>query len=62
MTTSGGPIIHNFGFKYVDTMAREFYGINETRFICAEGLDIIGADTESILNEAIRKIKEHGAE
>ena len=62
VTTSGGPIIHNFGFKYVDTMAREFYGINETRFICAEGLDIIGADTESILNEAIRKIKEHGAE
>lgn len=57
VTTSGGPIIHNFGFEYVDALAREFYGIKETHFISAEGLDIIGADTEGILNEAIRRIK-----
>ncbi len=57
VTTSGGPIIHNFGFEYVDALAREFYGIRETRFISAEGLDIIGADAEGILNDVMRKIK-----
>ncbi len=56
VTTSGGPIIHNFGFEYVDTLAKEFYGITDTRFISAEGLDIVGADTDEILDRAIRKI------
>lgn len=56
VTTSGGPIIHNFGFTYVDTMAREFYGIKETRFISAEGLDIVGADSERILAEAMNAL------
>ncbi len=56
VTTAGGPIIHNFGFEYVDTLAREFYGINDTRFISAEGLDIIGADAEGILEDAMRKL------
>ncbi len=54
VTTSGGSIVHNFGFEYVSTLANEFFGIKDTRFISAEGLDIIGADAEKILNEAIR--------
>ena len=58
VTTSGGPIIHNYGFEYVQTMAKEFYGITDTRFISAEGLDIIGADAEGILKEAIDKIQD----
>ncbi len=57
VTTSGGPIIHNFGFEYVDALAREFYGIGETRFISAEGLDIWGADADGILDEATDKIE-----
>lgn len=57
VTTSGGPIIHNFGFEYISALATEFYGIEETRFISAEGLDIIGADPEKILNDAAEKIK-----
>ncbi len=57
VTTSGGPIIHNFGFEYIDALAKEFYGINDTRFISAEGLDIVGADTESILKAAARKFE-----
>ena len=56
VTTSGGPIIHNFGFDYVRTLAREFYGIDDTRFVSAEGLDIVGADAESILNDAMRRL------
>lgn len=35
--------------------AREFYGIGATRFISAEGPDIIGADEGGILREAMRR-------
>ncbi len=57
VTTSGGPIRRNLGFEYVDALSKEFYGIDDTRFISAEGLDIIGADTEGILEAAARGIK-----
>ncbi len=53
ITTSGGPIISDdFGFGYVKALANTFYGIEEVYQIKAEGLDIIGADVESILNGA----------
>ena len=42
VTTAGGPIFKNFGFDYVSALARDFYGIGETKFISAEGLDIWG--------------------
>ena len=57
VTTSGGPIIHNFGYEYVSALAKEFYGIKDTRFISAEGLDIIGADAEAILKKAEENIE-----
>ena len=53
VTTAGGPIISdNFGFGYVKALANTFYGIEEVYQIKAEGLDIIGADVESILKGA----------
>ncbi len=57
VTTSGGPIIHNFGYEYVSALAKEFYGIKDTRFISAEGLDMIGADAEAILKKAEENIE-----
>ncbi len=57
VTTSGGPITHNFGFEYVSALAGEFYGIKEKRFISAQGLDILGADTERLLAEAEAQIE-----
>ena len=56
VTTAGGPIISDeFGFGYVKALAKNFYGIEEVFQIKAEGLDIVGADTEAILEEAYRK-------
>lgn len=52
VTTAGGIIMHNFGFDYVSSLAKGFYGINEVEYVCAEGLDILGADVEAILNKA----------
>ncbi len=50
VTTAGGPVISDdFGFGYVKALANSFYGIEDVYQIKAEGLDIIGADVESIL-------------
>ena len=55
--TAGGPVYSDaYGYGYVKALAQTFYGIPETELISAEGLDLIGADTEAILRETIRKI------
>ncbi len=52
VTTAGGPILSDEpGFGYVKALAHTFYGIEEVHQIKAEGLDIIGADVEKILEE-----------
>ena len=52
VTTAGGPIFANMGFDYVQALCRSFYGINEVICVKAEGLDIVGAHVEAILEEA----------
>jgi FMN-dependent NADH-azoreductase len=52
VTTSGGPIIHNFGYDYVSALAKGFYGIAEVQCVSAQGLDIYGADIAKIMEEA----------
>lgn len=52
VTTSGGYIGEcNFGFEYADALCR-LYGVQETHFVSAQGLDIDGADVEAIMAEA----------
>ena len=54
VTTAGGPIISDeYGYGYVKALAQTFYGIPEVSQIKAEGLDVIGADVERILKEAL---------
>ena len=56
VTTAGGPILSDeYGFGYVKALAQNFYGIPDVRQIRAEGLDIIGADAERILREAMEE-------
>ena len=57
VTTSGGPIFYNFGFDYVNALAKSFYGIKEVKCIKAEGLDVYGADVKKILEDAKQLIK-----
>ena len=56
VTTSGGPIIQHFGFEYVEALARSFWGIESVRMVKAEGLDILGADANQIIEQAKRTI------
>ena len=58
VTTSGGPIFNNFGYEYVKALAKSFYGIEDVKFISAQGLDIRGADVDTILKNAKESVKE----
>ena len=52
VTTAGGPIVQDFGFEYVKTLAHLFYGIPNTFLVKAEGLDIWGNNPAEILEKA----------
>lgn len=57
VTTSGGPVFdYSFGYGYVRSLAEGFYSIPRVELFSAEGLDIIGADVEGIMNEAEKRI------
>lgn len=57
ITTAGGPIISDeFGFGYIKSLAKNFYGIKDIDYIKAEGLDIIGNNVEEILNNTKKEI------
>ncbi|NDO49539.1 ACP phosphodiesterase [Lachnospiraceae bacterium MD335] len=52
VTTSGGYIGDcNFGFEYVNALCR-LYGVENTHFVSAEGLDLDGADVQAIMEAA----------
>lgn len=57
VTTAGGKIFkQDFGFDYIKALAHNFYGIKNVSCIKAENLDLIGADVESILQQAKKEI------
>ena len=59
VTTAGGPVFSDeYGYGYVKTLAQIFFGIPETEQIKAQGLDLFGADVESIMEKAKREIDE----
>ena len=63
VTTAGGFIEQNdFGFSYVKALAQNFFGINELYRYAAEGLDIFGADVETIMRKAKVEIGEASGE
>lgn len=58
ITTAGGPIISDdFGFGYIKSLAENFYGITDINYIKAEGLDILGANIQEILEKAKKDIE-----
>lgn len=57
ITTAGGFIgENNFGFDYINALAKGFFGIGTVKFFSAEGLDIYGADTNQIVQKAKENI------
>ncbi|MBQ4364384.1 MAG: NAD(P)H-dependent oxidoreductase [Oscillospiraceae bacterium] len=57
VTTAGGTYFpEDYGFGYIKAVAQGFFGIGRTELIKAVGLDIYGADTEKIMNDAFSAI------
>ena len=55
--TAGGQVYKaDYGFGYVNALVQNFYGITNTMLIKAEGLDIDGINTESVLTSAEKAI------
>lgn len=52
VTTSGGPIFVDFGYEYVKALAKNFYGISNTKAYRAMNLDVHMIAAEDILTKA----------
>lgn len=57
ITTAGGYIYSDeYGWGYVKKLCETFFGISDFTYIKAEGLDIVGADINAILDGAKAEI------
>ena len=54
VTTSVGPFDGRFGYDYWKTIAQDCFGIPTVKLMEAENLDIVGADAEKIVDDAIK--------
>lgn len=52
VTTAGGIFVPDYSYKYIEELCKNFFGIKETHLICAEMLDVKGAESEKILKTA----------
>ena len=57
VTTAGGPYDPTYSYGYVESLAKNFFGIPTTHLVKADMLDITGNDAEEILDRKIREIK-----
>lgn len=55
ITTAGGPYDPTYSYGYVESLAKNFFGIPETQLIKAEMLDVEGYNAEEILWKAIKQ-------
>ncbi|MDO5392410.1 MAG: NAD(P)H-dependent oxidoreductase [Eubacteriales bacterium] len=53
VTTAGGPYDGRYSYDYVQDLAKNYFGIDQTILIKAEMLDIFGNDPEKILAECM---------
>lgn len=58
VSTGGGILKKQFGFEYVRALAGEFFHIFDVQGFFAEKLDLIGAEPEKIMEDALREIDE----
>jgi FMN-dependent NADH-azoreductase len=52
VTTAGGSIFADFGYSYLRTLARSFYGIEKTVAYRAMNLDVDMISAEELLEKA----------
>ena len=52
VTTSGGPILVDFGYEYIKALAKGFYGISQTKAYRAMNLDVNMIAAQDVLTKA----------
>ena len=55
VTTAGGPYDPTYSYGYIESLAKNFFGIPATYLVKAEMLDIIGNNADEILEREIEK-------
>lgn len=55
VTTAGGPYDSTYSYGYIESLAKNFFGIPTTHLLKAEMLDIEGYDAEEILKREMKK-------
>lgn len=54
VTTAGGKVLNReYGYGYIDFLARSIFGFKRTKYFAAEDLDIVGADVEAAMRKAM---------
>ena len=56
VTTSGGPLIEEFGYGYIHNLMTKYMGVKDTTLVKAEMLDVDGFDSEAIVLDTISSI------
>lgn len=56
VTTSGGPLVEEFGYSYIRDLMIKYMGVKGTTLIKAEMLDVDGFDSEKIVCDSINEI------
>lgn len=56
VSTGGGYLKKQYGFEYVKALVGEFYHIFDVQGFFAEKLDLLGSDSEAIMQEALDSI------
>ena len=60
VTTAGGPYDPTYSYGYIESLAKNFFGIPTTHLVKAEMLDVEGYDAEKIMNREINRILKNG--
>lgn len=58
ITTAGGPYDPRFSYDYLSAMAKDYWGIRETRLIAVDKLDIQGNNPDALVQAAIDRLSE----
>lgn len=59
ISTAGGPIKTDYGYEYIKDLFINYFGFKNSRLIYADMLDVVGYDSEEIVNNKIKEIIEN---
>lgn len=58
VTTSGGYLKTDYGFRYLEALCKNFFEIPETCVFRCQGLDMFGSDAEKLLEDTQTQIRQ----